>query len=52
MINGVTDTLDSSKILNYLSKHVSLYTQSVGRTPHWLNGWLRVNENPGAGTVN
>jgi len=31
--NGVTDRLESSTILIYSDKHMSLYTQSVGRTP-------------------
>jgi hypothetical protein len=50
--NGVTDTLESSKILFYSRKHMSLYTQNVGRMLHWLNGWLKVNERVEAGTVN
>jgi hypothetical protein len=35
--NGVTDTLESSSILIYFSKHMSLYTQKVGRMPLRLN---------------
>jgi hypothetical protein len=31
--NRVTDTLESSSILIYFSKHMSLYTRSVGRMP-------------------
>jgi hypothetical protein len=42
--NGVTDTLESSTILIYSRKHMSLYTQSVDRMVHRLNGWLKVNE--------
>jgi hypothetical protein len=36
--NGVTDTLESSTILIYFSKHMSLYTQKVSRMPLRLNG--------------
>jgi hypothetical protein len=31
--NGITDTLGSSTILIYFSKHVSLYTQRFDRRP-------------------
>jgi hypothetical protein len=31
--NGVTDTLESSTILIYSEEHMSLNTQSLGRTP-------------------
>ncbi len=31
--NGVTDTLESSTILIYSDKHMSLYTLSLGRIP-------------------
>ncbi len=41
---GVTDTLESSLILIYSRKHMSFYTQSVGRMPRWLNSWLKVDE--------
>ncbi len=34
--NGVTDTLESSSVLIYFSKHMSLYTQNVGRMPQCL----------------
>ncbi len=36
--NGVTDTLESSSILMYFSKHMDLYTWNVGRMPKRLNG--------------
>jgi hypothetical protein len=42
--NGVTDTLESSTILIYSDKHMSLYTQSLGRMPKWLNGGLKAME--------
>ncbi len=35
--NRVTDTLESSKILIYSEKHVSLNTQSLGKMPKPLN---------------
>jgi hypothetical protein len=36
--NKVTDTLESSSVLMYLSKHMGLYTWRVGRMPQRLNG--------------
>jgi hypothetical protein len=42
--NGVIETLESSTILIYSRKHMSLCTQSAGRMPHWLNGLLKLNE--------
>jgi hypothetical protein len=35
--NGVTATLESTLILIYFSKHMSFYTQNVGRMPQRLN---------------
>ncbi len=49
---GVTDTLESSSILIYFSKHVGLYIQKVGRMPQRLNGWLKVAEQGVEGVVN
>ncbi len=42
--NGVTDTLESSSILIYSDQYMSLFTQSLGGMPKWLNGWLKVME--------
>jgi hypothetical protein len=42
--NRVTDTLESSTILIYSDKHMSLYTQNLGRIPIWLNGRLKAME--------
>ncbi len=42
--NGITDTLESNSILIYLSKHMNLYTQNVGRKPLQLKGWLKVDK--------
>jgi hypothetical protein len=50
--NGVTDTLESSTILIYFSKHMSLYTQKVGRMPPRLYGYLKVDERGASGVVN
>ncbi len=50
--NGVTDALESSTILIYSDKHMSLYTQGLGRMPKQLKGWLKVIERGAAGFVN
>jgi hypothetical protein len=39
LLTWVTDTLESSTILIYFSKHMSLYRHKVGRTPPRLNGY-------------
>ncbi len=44
LLTRVTDTLESSTILIYLSKHITLFTLNVGRMPQWLNDWKTVNE--------
>jgi hypothetical protein len=50
--NGVTDTLESSTILIYFNKHMSLYTQKVGRMPQIINVLLKVDEQGAVGAVN
>ncbi len=42
--NRVTDTFQSSSVLIYSKKRMSLYAQSVARMPRWSNGWLKVDE--------
>jgi hypothetical protein len=50
--NEVTDTLEYSSILIYFNKHMSLYTQKVGRTLRRLNDSLKVYEQGAARVVN
>ncbi len=50
--NGVTDTLESSSVLIYFSKCMSLYTQNVGRTPQRFKDWFKVDEKGAGGVVN
>jgi hypothetical protein len=49
--NLLTDTLESSSILIYLSKCMSLYTQNEDRMPLRLNDRFKVCENRAAGVV-
>ena len=50
--NGVTDTLEPRTILIYFNKHMSLYTQKVGRMPQIINVLLKVDEQGAVGAVN
>ena len=48
----VTGKIESNTILIYFSKHMSLYTQKVGRMPQIINVLLKVDEQGAVGAVN